>query len=71
MFATLKNEIEGGISDGEVSEYLGDRFIDYAKSILECVDICRDISGDLRGISVERAEKIEELERNIEALISV
>lgn len=40
----------------------------YLDNMLECTDRCRDISGELRGMCVERAEKIEELEDEIERL---
>lgn len=38
--------------------------------LLESVDRCRDISGELREMCVERGEKIEELEEKLEHLIS-
>ena len=37
---------------------------------LESVDRCRDISGELREMCVERGEKIEELEEKLGDLIS-
>jgi hypothetical protein len=69
LFECLKDEIEVAVSDKELAEYFGARFIDYAKSILKCVDQCRDISGELRAISVERGEKIEELEEKLGDLL--
>jgi hypothetical protein len=59
----LKSEMED-----ELSEYFSERFTDYAKSILECVDRCRDISGELREMCVERGEKIEELEEMVSSI---
>lgn len=70
LFDCLKDEIEGAVSEKELTEYSGERFIDYAKSILECVDRCRDISGELRGMAVERGEKIEELTEMLGDLVS-
>jgi len=64
LFDCLKGEMEG-----ELSDYLAERFTDYAKSILECVDRCRDISGELREMCVERGEKIEELEEKLGDLV--
>ena len=54
--------------EDELSEYFSERFTDYAKSILECVDRCRDISGELREMCVERGEKIEELEEMVSSI---
>ena len=70
LFDCLKDEIEGAVSEKELTEYFGERFIDYAKSILECVDQCRDISGELREMAVERGEKIEELTETLGDLVS-
>ena len=64
LFDCLKGEMEE-----ELSDYLAERFTDYAKNILECVDRCRDISGELREMCVERGEKIEEIEEKLESLI--
>ena len=36
--------------------------------LLESVDRCRDISGELREMCVERGEKIEELEEKLDNL---
>ena len=65
LFDCLKIEMEE-----ELSDRLVERFTDYAKSILECVDRCRDISGELREMCVERGEKIEEIEEKLEDLIT-
>jgi len=65
LFDYLKGELEE-----ELSEYLSERFTDYAKILLECVDRCRDISGELREMCVQRGEKIEELEEKLEDLIT-
>ena len=70
LFDCLKDEMEGACADRELSEYFSERFTDYAKSILECVDRCRDISGELREMCVERGERIEELEEKLGDLIS-
>ena len=70
LFDCLKGEIEELMVNDELSEHLAERFTDYAKSILECVDRCRDISGELREMCVERGEKIEELEEKLGDLIS-
>ena len=70
IFDCLKGEIEELATNDELSEYLSERFTDYAKSILECVDRCRDISGELREMCVERGEKIEELQEKLGDLIS-
>lgn len=70
LFDCLKGEIEELMVNDELSEYLTERFTGYAKSILECVDRCRDISGELREACVERGEKIEELEEKLGDLIS-
>ena len=40
--------------------------IEYIDDLLECVDRCREIAGDLRDMCVERGEKIEELEEQIQ-----
>lgn len=40
--------------------------MDYINDLLECVDRCREIAGDLRDMCVERGEKIEELEEQIQ-----
>jgi len=71
LFDCLKGEIEGAVSDKELTEYSGERFIDYVKSILECVDRCRDVSGELRNMCAERGEKIEELEEKLQDIIVV
>jgi len=70
LFDCLKDEMEGACSEKELTEYLSERFTDYAKSLLECVGRCRDISGELREMCVERGEKIEELEEKLGDLIS-
>jgi gamma-glutamyl:cysteine ligase YbdK (ATP-grasp superfamily) len=70
LFDCLKDEIKDVCSEKELTEYLSERFTDYAKSILECVDRCRDISGELRETCVERGEKIQELEEKLGNLIS-
>ena len=70
LFDCLKDEIEEAVSEKEITEYSGERFIDYVKSILECVDRCRDISGELREMAVERGEKIEELKEKLGDLVS-
>lgn len=70
LFDCLKDEIEEAVSEKELTEYSGERFIDYARSILECVDRCRDISGELREMAVERGEKIEELKEKLGDLVS-
>ena len=70
IFDCLTGEIEELATNDELSEYLSERFTDYAKSILECVDRCRDISGELREMCVERGEKIEELQEKLGDLIS-
>lgn len=62
--------MEGACDDKELTEHLSDRFTDYAKSILACVDRCRDISGELREMCAERGKKIEELEEKLGDLIS-
>lgn len=36
-------------------------------SLLECVDRCRDIAGDLRDMCVERADEIGRLESELES----
>ena len=69
LFDCFKGEIEELMVNDELSEYLSERFTDYAKSILECVNRCRDISGELREMCVERGEKIEEIEEKLESLI--
>lgn len=65
LFDCVKSEIEQAVSENELPEHLGERLIDYAKSILESVDRCRDISGELRAMAVERGEKIEELKEKL------
>ena len=70
LFDCLKDEIEEAVSEKELTEYSGERFIDYVKSILGCVDRCRDISGELREMAVERGEKIEELKEKLGDLVS-
>lgn len=69
LFDCLKDEIKDAYSEKELTEYLSERFTDYAKSILECVDRCRDISGELREMCVERGEKIQDLEEKLGDLI--
>ncbi len=68
LFNNLSDEIEDLMANDELPHYLGERFRDYAKSILECVDRCRDISGELREACVERGEKIEELEEKLSGI---
>lgn len=65
LFDCVKSEIEEAVGDNELTEHFGERLIDYAKSILESVDRCRDISGELREMCVERGEKIEELKEKL------
>ena len=36
--------------------------MEYIDELLECVDRCREIAGDLRDMCAERGEKIQELE---------
>lgn len=48
-----------------------ERIIHHVDALLECVDRCRDISGELREMCVERGEKIEELEEKLGDLVSV
>lgn len=42
--------------------------MDYINDLLECVDRCREIAGDLRDMCVERGELIEQLEEKIGAM---
>lgn len=39
--------------------------MEYIDELLECVDRCREIAGDLRDMCVERGELIEQLEEKI------
>lgn len=43
-----------------------ERTMDYINELLECVDRCREIAGDLRDMCVERGELIEKLEEQIQ-----
>jgi hypothetical protein len=73
-FNYLKDEIEQRLilrrqRNPVGDEYLGKQLIEHAESMLECVDRCRDISGWLRKMCIERGEKIQELEEMLEAAI--
>ena len=45
-----------------------ERSMEYIDELLECVDRCREIAGDLRNMCVERGELIQELEEKIDCL---
>ncbi len=42
-----------------------EKAMEYIDELLECVDRCREIAGDLRDMCVERGELIEQLEEKI------
>ena len=42
-----------------------EKSMDYIAELLECVDRCREIAGDLRDMCIERGELIERLEEKI------
>jgi hypothetical protein len=56
--------------DEEVSFPIAEEIRWNVRFLLESVDRCRDISGELREMCVERGEKIEELQEKLGDLIS-
>lgn len=57
----LKNELKLMLQPDMLKQAM-----EYIDDLLECVDRCREIAGDLRDMCVERGEKIEELEEQIQ-----
>jgi len=61
----LINELHGVLNENHSeAKYI----VEQTEILLECVDRCREIAGDLRDLCVERGEKIEELEYELEGL---
>jgi len=61
----LIDELHGILNaDHSDTQYI----VSQTELLLECVDRCREIAGDLRDMCVERGEKIEELENELEEL---
>lgn len=52
----------------EISFPIAEEILWHMRFLLESVDRCRDISGELREMCVERGEKIEELTEKLENL---
>ena len=51
-----------------LSENVTGDIVGYAEDMLDAVDRCRDIAGDLRNMCSERADEIERLERVVSVL---
>ena len=61
----LINELHGILNkDHRETQYI----VSQTEILLECVDRCREIAGDLRDMCIERGEKIEQLENELEEL---
>lgn len=61
----LLNELHGILNkDHSETQYIEGQ----VEILLECVDRCREIAGDLRDLCIERGEKIEKLENELEEL---
>jgi len=61
----LVNELHGILNkDHSETQYI----VEQTEVLLECVDRCREIAGDLRDMCIERGEKIEQLENELEGL---
>ena len=54
--------------DEEISFPIAEEILWLVRFLLESVDRCRDISGELREMCVERGEKIEELEEMVSSI---
>jgi uncharacterized coiled-coil DUF342 family protein len=67
---TILDTVDQWEHDEEITFPIAEEIRWSIRFLLESTDRCRDISGELREMCVERGEKIEELEEKLGDLIS-